>query len=581
MILRKYQYRDLEFSHYDNEKQQNFQLYKIHPKIITEIIKNSFELTSNLLQIANTGSINDTQHHILTLFLNIFKLYLQSKEDKSTIREFKNYLESFLPKLENYFKFFKTICEEFSTSAISGSLEEMLTKFNEYIPTQLEDPFQVDFLNKMSMITEYHLHNHEYIFDFPDKIRSNEFKTPFLYINQTASLIIKSLRISLPKYFQHFLMESLLVTLMESIQKELSKRDESIIKILGIKSIHQLSEYYQISLEKFCNLNHETNPEKIIQDFKQIINGEIEEFRQNLTFRIEEILEYCREKLPSIPLFENTIEKLMFFRTRIENFWNLTLHQSTKKRVLENIIELDIYDPKSVSSALLTFLQKKFGGIQTSWKNRFFDFINEFGKNYQSVFIKAMENKEKWDILRTPNLLFKYLEDRIQTETSIEGFLVPLKEYLNSLAMKNVENRRLLDIYEMYKKGIEINDQFPEYFNQILNQCLEFIELKDTKYPITFYLKSLPSVESIISNEPQTPTFQSFSISSYYDFLVNSELKYFSKLIAQPSQIILESLNHQNFRKTPLKYIIQFEEIGDKYLKTTVLTNYKKASSNF
>ena len=346
-------------------------------------------------------------------------------------------------------------------------------------------------------------------------------------------------------------------------------------------TFQKLSEYYQIAIENFCNSNRETNPNQIIQDFKQIINNEIEAFRQNLTFRIEEILEYCRENLPSIPLFENTIEKLMFFRTRIENFWNLTLHQSTRKRILENIIESDIYDPKSVSSALLKFLQKKFGGIQTSWKNHFFNYISEFGKNFQPVFIKAMENKEPWDILKSPNLLFKYLEDRIQTDTSIEGFLIPLKEYLNSLAMKNVENRRLLDIYETYKKGIEINDQFPEYFNQILNQCLEFIELKDYKYPITFYLKSLPSVDSIISNEPQTPTFQSFSISSYYDFLVNSELKYFSKLIAQPSQIILESLNHQYFRIIPLKYIIKFEDIGDKYLKTTVSTNYKKASLNF
>lgn len=581
LILKNYQSRETELKDSGIDFKKKFEIFKLHPKIILEIIRNSFTLTANLLQIANTGSVSDTQHQILVIILNYAQQYMTKQTDRITIGEFKKKLDEFFPIVRDYFREFKEKCDAFIHTSQVCPLNEMLSNFVKQLPTFESDPFKSAFFETMGILVKDHIETHEYTYDFPEKVRSLEFKTPFLYIYQNSQLIMESLQKSLPVYHKHFSMETLLVSLIEEIQRALNTREESIIRILGIKSIHQLAQYFQVKIENYCNVSKCYEPAEILVDFKRLINIELKDFLDGLIFRIEDILEYCRDQVPSKQLFNATIDKLMLYRSRIETLWKLTLHQTTRKRIIENIHKNKLVSPEEVSQYVVELLQKKFGGIQSSWKRNFFQFFQEFIREYQNEYKESLKTKERWDSSKTIKLLFEFLELRIEKAISIEGFLDPLKSHLNELAMNAVEKHPLLKIYDYYLEGIGIIEQFPEYLHQIINRCIETVSLTFSSYPVEFYLKSLPSLEFITNRSANEPSDLTFSVSSYYDYLVNSELKYFSKLIAKPQQIILESMNKDIFTGKPLRYRIKFEDLGAKYLKTTITTNFKYVLPKF
>ena len=156
-----------------------------------------------------------------------------------------------------------------------------------------------------------------------------------------------------------------------------------------------------------------------------------------------------------------------------------------------------------------------------------------------------------------------------------------MKKYLNQVALKNINNRPVLDIWQKYMEGTELVDQIPDYLRQILQKTIGNLESFERKLPVSFYFEGLISLDEILS-EAFVPHSSSNDLAStslfglnFYQFILEHEMKYFSKLVARPKHILLESVDPVGFSNKPLIHRIEFQDLSEQYVKLTLKSNYK------
>jgi len=82
-------------------------------------------------------------------------------------------------------------------------------------------------------------------------------------------------------------------------------------------------------------------------------------------------------------------------------------------------------------------------------------------------------------------------------------------------------------------------------------------------------------------NKPiQQRLIESFAHTSYYNYVLNYEMKYFSKLLAKPTHIILKNLENASFEGKTLLQQIDFK-YWDKFLKMFISSNYLAIKPRF
>jgi hypothetical protein len=67
---------------------------------------------------------------------------------------------------------------------------------------------------------------------------------------------------------------------------------------------------------------------------------------------------------------------------------------------------------------------------------------------------------------------------------------------------------------------------------------------------------------------------------SFYEFILQRELKYFSDIIAKPKSVILRSMDKKSFDGKDLMFHLDFK-YWDKFLKIFISSNYLKVKPKF
>ena len=127
----------------------------------------------------------------------------------------------------------------------------------------------------------------------------------------------------------------------------------------------------------------------------------------------------------------------------------------------------------------------------------------------------------------------------------------------------------------------------PDYLRQILQKIIGNLETFERDLPVAFYFEGLISLDEILS-ENLTPSASTNNLGStslfglnFYQFILEHEMKYFSKLVARPKQILLKSVDPVGFSKKPLIHRITFQELSEQYVKLTLASNFKYFKPNF
>ena len=569
----------------DEEDCFDFSKYSLSSTAVMKIAENTYQLTSNLLKLANQGTINELQNQILLGYLNLLKQELENSGGSLSIQQFRAKVQSLLGDISKFLDQYHEICENFSKSGKSGTLialaGELYSKIIGIENGGAESSRKRNIMKGCAKISQHYIFSHKKRFLSVEKVRAPEFSSILSYIEHSAMLVISKINQSLPRYFQHLLLNLFIADLISSIQTEFDSSNQTIVKSLKGRLVFAFLEYIQKKAEKLSIDPNQTNPDAILQIFQKTAKAAIEPFIASLKIHSDDLLEYCRLEMPNIPLFVDNINELKMFRGEIQSLRSLILRYSSLHRFLKQFPEEIAFDPRNVATEFVEFLTRKLGGIESKWKTRIFQYITDYAVEYQNQYLAAIENKTPWSKSKVLTLLLEYIDLRVDTETSIDGFPPFMKKYLNQVALKNINNRPVLDIWQKYMEGTELVDQIPDYLRQILQKTIGNLESFERKLPVSFYFEGLISLDEILS-EAFVPHSSSNELAStslfglnFYQFILEHEMKYFSKLVARPKQILLESVDPVGFSNKPLIHRIEFQDLSEQYVKLTLKSNYK------
>jgi hypothetical protein len=211
-----------------------------------------------------------------------------------------------------------------------------------------------------------------------------------------------------------------------------------------------------------------------------------------------------------------------------------------------------ISDPVSFSNRFHRFLEKRIGGINLTWKSYILTWMNDYAKQ----FFKILDRKEM-NLEEICSDFVEYFENREREEQKPENFIKFLNNYIAKINNEE-EKIHLLEFFKQFEYCIDIKNIFPEYVKTKIQAELNQLELRTEELnPIDFF--------SIDGQH------------SFYDYVKEADLKYFSKLIPRPLSLILKhdlSKDEMELFNGPLYHVINFKFWHD-FSKYYIADNFK------
>ncbi|KKN04163.1 hypothetical protein LCGC14_1100190 [marine sediment metagenome] len=254
-----------------------------------------------------------------------------------------------------------------------------------------------------------------------------------------------------------------------------------------------------------------------------------------------------------INIIKEHTEKFKKFSSELHYLLSYVLRHSTINRYLKEESEEEITDPITFANKFHRFLEKRIGGINLEWKFYVLEWITDYNKKFLKL-----EEKKNWNLIEIYNDFIGYFKERESKEQELENFLEFLTHYIAKVS--NAEERNLLfEFYKQYELSIGINTEFPKYIKQIVKKELNNLNLSVEKLiPIDYF------------NLDKKDTF--------YNFIKNMELKYFSKLIPRPLTLTLKHVltneERENFN-SDLFHVIDFKFWHNK-VRFELANNFKE-----
>jgi hypothetical protein len=583
-----------------DEDQFDFMKHRLLNSSAYVIAQNTFHLTSNLLNIANTGTVDDTQNQIFIIFIN--SLFEHSNETHSSplmdYNRFKKTLFDYISIFKEYLNDYRQFTEEFCKSGEVQELSILINSCLDQFPT--DDSVQNKTIHNLGKITRTQLESGKY--KKKEKVRSSEFKNPIVYIEESAKIVLKAMKRSIPRYFHHIVLmdysQSLISLLLDDF-----KTQQKPVMALGIKYLEKFAEFLKNKIDHICFFDQKLRDKdqyEIFKEFKHIVKDLIEPFIGEIQIGIEDLMGFVDIMMADIPEVYSHIQLLTNFTKEINLLWGLILRSSSLNRFIKEYPGGSILDPNQFSVHFNEFLRKRLGGFQLGWKSHVFKWIQDFGIEFQPLFMADAVKKKKWPRFKVINEFILYFEKKVEEESSLEGFKVPLKAYVDKHAM-NINNRVVSEIYTSYNMSLDIIGQVPDYIRQIFLKSVESLQNKTKPQSLDSFLGSIPSIDNILEsnagmiieseitqlNKPsglktdnQEKLVGVFSKLSFYEFILNADMKYFSHLLAKPKKIILNALDKESFQGKTLYHQIDFK-YWEKFMKMYLSSNYLEVKPRF
>jgi len=509
--------------------------YSISEPSAKFIVNKTLNLGSNLINLANIGTLDEFQDELIKyLITRIRKEFVELKELR-TGEWLVLQTSKILLTLERYLNKFLEYSHDFLKSGETGNLSELLENYLLFIAKKgkLEDEdfkeickITIKFINQ-SVIEK-------------EKLRVSELSSAFNYFSEIVKRSLDMIRRSHPTYLSRRRLKTLIIKLIENLKFQFNK-EQKPAKILGLNLIEKFEEHLFNLIEvQSIILSKVTffDEKKLIGEFRNLVNKNIESFFNNIKLKIEDLVSFAEVQMEhDVNLIRIHIDKFKRFSTELEYLLSYILRHSTINRFIKDEPKSEIQDPISFANKFHRFLEKRIGGIKLEWKSYVLEWINDYSKKFLKI-----ENKKDWSITEIYNNFLEYLENREASEQKLKNFLEFLDYYIPKIS--NIEERKkLIEFYKQYELSLGINEEFPKYVMSKIKNELNQIDFQiEETFPINYF--------SINNND------------TYYDFIENTFLKYFSKLIPRPLSLILKhnlSNEEKELFKGDLFHVLNFK----------------------
>ncbi|MFO8019313.1 MAG: hypothetical protein R6U96_11800 [Promethearchaeia archaeon] len=489
------------------------------------IIKNTLKLGSNLMDLVNTGTLDETQDNLIRLFLN--KIYEKVEQENTRIKvhDLISKIEHICNELKVTTNKYLEYLNKFLKSGKQGTLNQVITQLDQFIKDQQKFNNE-DFkrINKIfTDLCKVNLSN-------KDTLRAIDLKSSNHYFSEAIKSSFNMITEHITKFltFRHFLS---LNDVFEEHLRNVFEKEKKPAKMLANKIITRFKDNIRDEIEIHPLLSTEEiqyEEEKINKAFREILLRNLSEIT-NFDLSIKDIVSFAEILMDQDKrdIINGDIERFKKFSDEIIYLLSYILRYNTINLFIKDLETNEFIDPVMFANKFHRFLEKRIGGIKLEWK----EYILEWIKDYASKFIK-MQKAPSWNLKELYDDFVQYLTERGSKERNSKNFLDFLDYYIGQT--KNDQKKKaLLDFLRNYESCLGIKTEFPKYIRDRIEKQLEVFEFPSKKEKPINYL---------IENEEE----------KFYNYIVTKELKYYSKLVPRPYTLILKhqfnNEERENFR---------------------------------
>jgi len=487
--------------------------YSISEPSANFIVDKTLKLGANLINLANTGTIDESQDRVILFIINYIKQKTHNLKDPCTAKSLISFINRILIDLERYLNKFIEYSNSFLTTGEIGDLPELLKKYKQFIVNKAKFENE-DFED----ICNLAIKSIDQLATTQTNLRAIDLSSIFNYFSEIIKNSLNLVKTFLPKYLSRRRLKSLIIELIKNLKQKF-ENEQKPAKILGQKLIEKFKDHIfnQIEINPMVLSGIlKFNEENIVKEFRRLINTNIEPFFNNIKLDMGELVSFAEIQMDKdINIIREHIEKFKTFSSELSYLLSYVLRYTTINRYIKEEPDKEIADPVTFATRFHRFLEKRMGGINLTWKSYILEWINDYTKK----FFKLEERKE-WTLDEIYNDFISYFEERESNEQKLEHFLKFLDTYIARIS--NIEEKNLLiEFYKQYNLSMNISTEFPKYVNNKIKQEINILSTQfEEQVPINFFN---------LNGEDH-----------FYDYIKELELKYFSKLIPRPLTLILK-----------------------------------------
>jgi len=487
--------------------------YSISEPSANFIVDKTLKLGANLINLANTGTIDESQDRVILFIINYIKQKTHNLKDPCTAKSLISFINRILIDLERYLNKFIEYSNSFLTTGEIGDLPELLKKYKQFIVNKAKFENE-DFED----ICNLAIKSIDQLATTQTNLRAIDLSSIFNYFSEIIKNSLNLVKTFLPKYLSRRRLKSLIIELIKNLKQKF-ENEQKPAKILGQKLIEKFKDHIfnQIEINPMVLSGIlKFNEENIIKEFRRLINTNIEPFFNNIKLDMGDLVSFAEIQMDKdINIIREHIEKFKTFSSELSYLLSYVLRYTTINRYIKEEPDKEIADPVTFATRFHRFLEKRMGGINLTWKSYILEWINDYTKK----FFKLEERKE-WTLDEIYNDFISYFEERESNEQKLEHFLKFLDTYIARIS--NIEEKNLLiEFYKQYNLSMNISTEFPKYVNNKIKQEINILSTQfEEQVPINFFN---------LNGEDH-----------FYDYIKELELKYFSKLIPRPLTLILK-----------------------------------------
>ena len=550
------------------------------------ILQNATYLTANLMQIANSCTINDLEQQMVAKILDqLYKKFEETtgrKNIKWAIDEVDSFLKDALERFENHEEILdrREIQNRMSTISLEGAIKEYRTILHEnglsqMPPIKVMEDFIVSGLKTASYLD-------------PNSVKLNEIVSTIHYVTVMLKQALKKIRDATPKFFYNFTMLQYIASFIENATKNLESLEFETERKLGARLMANFEVMLQNAVaEQTLHIpyHYKYTEATVFTEFLELAKKQVGELAQDSALSVEDHVHYAEQQLKErqiIPI-QAHLEKFKIFEKEATFFLSYLLRHSSLNRFIREIPEEEIFTPESFSAKFQEFLRRRMGGLDLKWRDFFLKLILRFGVDSLEDYETALKRKRPWSNYDIIQNFTKYITDLLQSYSEPEGFGELLDIY--SKEVKDItESLPLRDFKKYFRKGIEKKAQFSENIVPFLNLEIKNFGVRlrpqTPKDYIGEDISIFDAVDSrVIQNGHGSGSAESTG-KNLRKYLYENELKYFAPIRAKPTRIILKSLEKKEFEGRTLLHGIELQYLGRR-IKTTYKNNYLHVKSKF
>ncbi|MHA1297819.1 MAG: hypothetical protein ACTSO9_00070 [Candidatus Helarchaeota archaeon] len=562
---------------YGEKDKLEYMKWCILPHSAYYIIQNTLQLAANLLQIANTGTINEIQELLFKHFINEVKDLIIEQESKGfefnkIIPKFNQAINSIEKELLNFENKAINFCKSGEKLEYGTLIKKLEDELKNYSKINANTKSLTDILLRIINEDEF---NHE------ASIRSIELKGCVDYLIELAKSQLKLIKENFQKYLSFSYLFLIFERFIANIKQELDSEQQPT-KILGYRFLSKLAFLILNEIcEKTIYLNdfNQFDRKRLETYFKEVVTKTINKNIDDIPIYIEDLIRFAESMLGSqLKNVEKYTKNLKEARKQFEFLLGFIFRNSNYNNFIKQMEE-EIVDPETLAQKFHEFIRKRMGGLNIYWKEYVLDLILEFGIVNQPKYLEDLDNKKPWSKAKIFNLFIEFIEKKITSLLDPKNFIEVLDNYIAKI-QNPTEQAIMVILFEQYEYSLSILEEFPSYFKQKLSKSLAEVNY-DSAIPNNITLVNNFQIESLydlnIFNNREIEILKEINC-SYLDFLKKFEMEYFSKLVALPTRLILKNINNISF-SGPLYTIFEFKFL-ERFFKTSIFSNWERIKLN-